>query len=352
MSADWARQRALELIRDINGGGDPAADLKAARIAERERQRAPTVERLVGDWIAANASAGGRARSTTTGSWADRHVLPVLGRRKAHEVEPGDVRRWYRDLAATGQRARRRTAASPCSAPRSAGRWRATTGRRSRSNPCHGAIARERQGAGAPPRALSAATASWSGWSRCLRDRGDLAAQLFLFLLLSGARVGEASSARWAHFDLDAHGRGRSRATATKQKRPHRLPLNAEAAAILRELKAGQPFSPFGALGDGALRKAWVEVLRGAGITDLRVHDLRHWHACLLAGMGMSPAGDRRAARPLQPWHDGALHGPGRRRVAQGDGRPRRAGRPRGAAAVIEPRTGDRARSWRPRSSG
>ena len=30
------------------------------------------------------------------------------------------------------------------------------------------------------------------------------------------------------------------------------------------------------------------EVLRDAGITDLRVHDLRHWHASLLASMGLS----------------------------------------------------------------
>ena len=72
----------------------------------------------------------------------------------------------------------------------------------------------------------------------------------------------------------------------TKQKRAHRLPLNAEAAAILRELKAEQPFSPFGELGDTAIRKAWVAILQAARITDLRVHDLRHWHASLLASMG------------------------------------------------------------------
>ena len=36
------------------------------------------------------------------------------------------------------------------------------------------------------------------------------------------------------------------------------------------------------------MRAAWSEVLRDAGITDLRIHDLRHWHASLLAGMGLS----------------------------------------------------------------
>ena len=102
MSADLARQRALDLVRDIDVGIDPAAELKAARVAERERQRAPTVERLVADWISAKASGWRPSTVDNYQLWADRHVLPVLGRRKAHEVEPADVRRWYRELAATG----------------------------------------------------------------------------------------------------------------------------------------------------------------------------------------------------------------------------------------------------------
>jgi integrase len=107
--------------------------------------------------------------------------------------------------------------------------------------------------------------------------------------LLTGCRVGEARSARWHHFDLDAEQptwvkpRG-----MTKQKRPHRLPLSSEAVAILRDLKAAQLFSPYGALGDTSLRRAWSEITKAAAIADLRVHDLRHWHASLLASMGLS----------------------------------------------------------------
>ena len=36
------------------------------------------------------------------------------------------------------------------------------------------------------------------------------------------------------------------------------------------------------------MRKAWVAVLAEAGVESLRVHDLRHWHASLLASMGWS----------------------------------------------------------------
>jgi integrase len=46
--------------------------------------------------------------------------------------------------------------------------------------------------------------------------------------------------------------------------------------------------SPFGRLRLSAIRAGWLEVLREAGIEDLRLHDLRHFHASLLASMGLS----------------------------------------------------------------
>ena len=45
---------------------------------------------------------------------------------------------------------------------------------------------------------------------------------------------------------------------------------------------------PFGRLDEWRLRKAWADILAEAKISDLRVHDLRHWHASLLASMGLS----------------------------------------------------------------
>ena len=83
---------------------------------------------------------------------------------------------------------------------------------------------------------------------------------------------------RWSDVDLDGR-RLDEAGSVTKQRRSHRLPLNQEALSILREIKAVEPFSPFGRLRLSAIRAAWAEVLREAGITDLRIHDLRHWHA-------------------------------------------------------------------------
>jgi integrase len=104
---------------------------------------------------------------------------------------------------------------------------------------------------------------------------------------LSGARRGEALALRWSDVDLDA-GTWTKPAEVTKQRKSHRLPLNPQAVELLRELRAVEPFSPFGRLGLSALRAAWHEVLSDAGIENLRVHDLRHWHASLLASMGLS----------------------------------------------------------------
>jgi integrase len=106
-------------------------------------------------------------------------------------------------------------------------------------------------------------------------------------LLLTGCRKSELLHARWADIDLSAATWSKP-AASTKQKRLHRLPLSAEAVQILHELKARSPFAPFQGLRDWSVRKAWGEVLRAAGIEDLRAHDLRHWHASLLARAGLS----------------------------------------------------------------
>jgi integrase len=287
VSADWARRRALELIREIETGGDPAANLRAQRDAERERRRAPTVELMVKDWIEASSAGWRPSTLENYGRWSAMHVLPHLGRRKAAEVAPSDVRSWYRSLAATG----RSVTANRCLAVLSSAfswavasdDWPTVT-----TNPCLRAISR-REKAQEHKRERYPAGDELERLVGVLRDRGDLAGRFYLFLLLTGARRGEAGSARWSDFDLDADLPVWTKPrTATKQKRSHRLPLNAEAVGILREVRAERPFSPFGSLGESFLRKAWDEVIAAAGLSDLRVHDLRHWHASLLASMGLS----------------------------------------------------------------
>jgi integrase len=286
VSTDHARQRARELIREIDAGADPAADLKAARVAERERKRAPTVALMIREWIDANAAGWRPSTVENYGRWTDLHVLPRLGARKAHEVEPGDVRRWYRELVAAGAgpaTVNRALAvlSSAYSWARSSDEWPTIM-----SNPCLGAIGRRAKMA-EHRRERYPTGDELERLVGVLRDRSDLPARFFLFCLLTGCRRSEAWSAKWSDIDLDA-GTWTKPAGSTKQRKAHRLPLSPEAVAVLRALKPRLLFSPFGSLGESTLRKAWTEVVVAARIGDLRVHDLRHWHASLLASAGLS----------------------------------------------------------------
>lgn len=99
-------------------------------------------------------------------------------------------------------------------------------------------------------------------------------------LLLTGARKGEVLAMRWASIDLTS-GVWTKTLSNTKQKRLHRVPLNDAAVELLRGLRAqtnGEYVFP-GRYGSGhriEVRPVWLDVLKTAGITDVRVHDLRH----------------------------------------------------------------------------
>ena len=114
----------------------------------------------------------------------------------------------------------------------------------------------------------------------------------FLLLLLTGARRGEVLSARWDEFDLSA-GIWQKPASTTKQRRSHRVPLSVPATHLLRSMEKGQ-FNEFLFPGSGAtghlveLKKQWRKVLRTADLENLRIHDLRHCFASLLASQGCS----------------------------------------------------------------
>lgn len=73
-----------------------------------------------------------------------------------------------------------------------------------------------------------------------LRKRQGMAAKALEFLILTGVRSAEARLATWDEVDLDGEvwtiPEGR-----TKSARQHRVPLSADALAILRGLKGGEP---------------------------------------------------------------------------------------------------------------
>jgi integrase len=115
---------------------------------------------------------------------------------------------------------------------------------------------------------------------------------LVRFLLLTGARFGEAANATWEQFDLD-RGCWRKPSSHTKQKREHIIPLSAPALLLVQQLHKENGSSEFlfpGPTGQPitTIKTFWRSVTRQAGLEGVRVHDLRHSFASVLASGGAS----------------------------------------------------------------
>jgi integrase len=112
------------------------------------------------------------------------------------------------------------------------------------------------------------------------------AANAIRLLLLTGARRGEVLAARWADFDLGT-GVWVKPPSSTKQAKLHRVPLSAAAVALLRTFPLGDA-RLFPTLSGRSLTRTWEILRKAADISDVRLHDLRHTYASVLASAGLS----------------------------------------------------------------
>jgi integrase len=122
--------------------------------------------------------------------------------------------------------------------------------------------------------------------------RDQRSANAVRLLILTGARKTEVLRASWQQIDLE-RGTWTKPAHFTKQNREHRLPLSAAALKLLQEMKenASSDFLFPGETPDqpmGDLKKFWRNVCRAADLAGVRLHDLRHSHASILASAGIS----------------------------------------------------------------
>lgn len=112
---------------------------------------------------------------------------------------------------------------------------------------------------------------------------------LIQFLLMTGARRGEALNLKWSQLDLEAQ---TALLPETKNGRARKLPIRADLVRMLRVLpRASEHVFPFTV--DG-LRKAWVRICTAAVLTgddEFRVHDLRHEAISRVAEAGSNTPG-------------------------------------------------------------
>lgn len=119
------------------------------------------------------------------------------------------------------------------------------------------------------------------------------AADIVRMLLLTGSRSGEVQAAKWDQFDLEA-GHWTKPASSVKQKTQHRTPLSAPTLQLLNELREKAPADAefvFPGRMDGHrvdIHGNWAQICKAADISAVRLHDLRHTFASVLASSGLS----------------------------------------------------------------
>lgn len=289
---DWtlkaARDKASMLRRRVDDGEDPMGDLHAQR-------EAPTVNELADRFEAEHLT---KRRPSTVRDYKTMlrlYVRPELGNRKVAAVEREDIEKLHAKIAKKAPYVANRTHSLLSVMFSKAIGWKMRA-----DNPAKGI---ERAPEEKRERFLT--ELEIARLSEVLAEHPEQSsANAVRLLLLTGARRGEVLGAQWSQFDLAA-GIWTKPAATTKQKKDHRLPLSAPALQLLSEMKTaadkenvrrrrdGLKPPPFLFPGkDGKplqeIKHFWAAVCGKAGISGVRLHDLRHTHASILASLGLS----------------------------------------------------------------
>jgi integrase len=284
---DWsvgaARKEARRLKQLVGQGEDPLG-------AIQDERKAPTINDLCDRFIEEHILP--KTRQGTAKAYQGhirRHIRSTFGNWKVTDVAFADVERLHRKLTTErGKYAANRTIATLTVMFSQAVKWRLRE-----DNPCRGIgmnkeNKRKRYLRDDELQRLLAVLANHSNQE---------AANIVRTLLLSGARVGEVLSMKWEHLNV-AEGTWLKPAATVKQGEDHDVPLAAPLRQLLANVAAGQkrrgitsdyvfPGRSAGAH-YGDLWLAWQDISRAAGIPGVRIHDLRHSFASILASSSVS----------------------------------------------------------------
>jgi integrase len=121
-------------------------------------------------------------------------------------------------------------------------------------------------------------------------DENQTAARAIMLLLLTGGRRNEITQAKWDYVDWKNK---TLLVPKSKSGRARVIALNQSAIALLTATPRidGNPYifpSPVNGLPSASLWFPWDRIRKRAGLTDLRLHDLRHSFASFLVNRGVS----------------------------------------------------------------
>lgn len=269
-----------------------------------------TVEKWLARWV---SSAKHRVRPQTHHRYkeiVDYHLNPRLGRIRLHRLKPSDVETMMQLGLDAGQ------------SPRSVAHHRAVLRTALNAAIKDGMITRNAASLADPPHVPEPERdVITPARAQAIFDavRGDRLEALYVLLLASGLRLGEALGLRWTDIDMDA---GSLRVQRTLQRvdgewtfpepKTHRsrrlVPIHTQVVQVVkdhhvRQLKErlaigsacwegdkwGLVFTTElgGPISIGTAHHRFQKLLRKAGLPVIRTHDLRHGAASLWAAMGV-----------------------------------------------------------------
>jgi integrase len=304
LTPDEARALARKTLGAVAHGSDPAA-LKAAE------RRASTLRELAEIFLSEHVEAKRKpATATHYRSLLEKVVLPELGSRKAEQVTPSDLSKlhakmWDRPYQANrmlevvgslysfaGKRKILSLGLNPARGIEQfpeKGRERFLTADELARL---GDAVREAETLGLPYEIdESKPTAKHAAKETNRRTNiGPHAAAAVRLLILTGARLREVLHLKWAQVDLE---RGLLLLPDSKTGKKA-IVLNAPALNILANLPrvgtyviAGETAGTNEEKPRADLNRPWRAVRKRAGLDGLRIHDLRHTHASVGAGLGL-----------------------------------------------------------------
>ena len=281
-------EKAREAARKIVAG----AELVQDHAAERAKARAElTVTELCALYLAEGCETKKASTLATDRGRIERHIKPLLGKKRVGEVTRADIERFMRDVAIgktaadikTNKFGRAIVEGGKGTATRTVGLlggiFSFAVSRKLRAdNPARG-VKRYTDKKGetflspAELATLGDALATYE-----VKGANPAAVAIIRLLAFTGARKGEIAGLRWSEVDLESvviYG------WETPKTGAKVVPLGSPAIEILADTMPieGSPFAFPAASGEShfqGVEKLWRKVRADAGFSTLRLHDLRH----------------------------------------------------------------------------
>ena len=277
LSLREARHRAGRELVTVREGGDPMARRKEQRTAPTVANALERFEKLAVERIAL-----GRMAQRSLANYRNQianYIRPALGETQAADVTRQDVEGMVSGLPPV-QRNRVLALASRLFNLMEDWGWRPQ-----HTNPCR-AVERARE----EPRDRVLAPSELTALSRALADveeRHLVPVAAIRFAALTGLRIGEVLAIRWADIDFESN---RLTLPETKTgRRTHHLPSAALAVLDGLPLSAEWVFTTGrGSLTYKLTRTVFAAAAKRAGLTDVRLHDLRRTVMTCAAASGVN----------------------------------------------------------------